>query len=156
MSNCKASWPVRVHKAPEDRTIKDRVMTPKQQAFVDAYKGNATEAATLAGYKSPKAEGCRLMKNPLVVQAILAREKTEKRPYIASRLDRQKFWTDVMKDEDAPLRERLKAAELLGKSEADFTDKVLMGSLEQELKNMPDDQIERELSRLSGDPGVLQ
>ena len=43
-------------------------------------------------------------------------------PVIATRDERQKFWTDVMNSSSEEMRDRLKASELLGKSEADFTE----------------------------------
>ena len=45
----------------------ESTLTTKQEAFVLAYigpaKGNASEAARIAGYKSPGTEGHRLLKN---------------------------------------------------------------------------------------------
>ena len=43
---------------------------------------------------------------------------------IATRVQRQQFWTEVMKNPEASLADRLRASELLGKSEADFVAKV--------------------------------
>ena len=43
---------------------------------------------------------------------------------IANRVQRQQFWTEVMKNPEASLADRLRASELLGKSEADFVAKV--------------------------------
>lgn len=93
--------------------------------FVLAYDGNATEAAKLAGY-SPKTAysmGSRLMQDPEVIEAIQARGATELAPAIAGRLERQAFWTTQMRDNSAKLPDRLKASELLGRSNADFTEK---------------------------------
>lgn len=92
------------------------------------YAGNGTQAAREAGYTGSDntlAQTARdLLTNPQVLEAIRARETTELRPRIASRLERQAFWTEVMYDTGADLPNRLKASELLGKSEADFTLKV--------------------------------
>ena len=57
-----------------------------------------------------------------VQQAILARNKDNK--LIADRRERQEFWSSVMRGEKAS-KEQLQASELLGKSEADFMDKVV-------------------------------
>ena len=59
-------------------------LPPKRQAFVTAYlgpaHGNATEAARVAGYKSPNAEGCRLLANADVSAAIgKVRKREEER-----------------------------------------------------------------------------
>ena len=101
-------------------------LTPKQQAFVDVYAGNATEAAIKAGYsvKNARDMGCQNMKTPAVKAAILAREDVESRVRIADRQTRQQFWTETMRNEGAELRDRLRASELLGKSEGDFLDRV--------------------------------
>lgn len=43
---------------------------------------------------------------------------------IADRIDRQVFWTNMMEDERAKPVERLKASELLGRSEGDFIERI--------------------------------
>lgn len=102
-------------------------LTPKQQAFVEAFAGNATEAARVAGYEGDDATlnvtGSRLLRNAKVRAAIEARRAPAAEARIASREDRQAFWTKVMRDVDEKMQDRLKASELLGKSEADFTEK---------------------------------
>lgn len=102
-------------------------LTGKQRKFVEFYQGNATEAARLAGYKGTdltlRQIGHQNLTKLYISQAIKARQDTEERPYIATRQDRQKFWADVMNDESQDMTHRLRAAELLGKSEADFTEK---------------------------------
>lgn len=102
-------------------------LTAKQQAFVDAYKGNATEAARIAGYKGNDMTlgqvGFENMKKPEIVAAIQARQSKRTHNRIATREDRQNFWTAVMRNDDVEWHNRLRAAELLGKSEADFTEK---------------------------------
>jgi len=59
-------------------------LTDKRQAFVSYYLGearmNATKAAALAGYKSPRAEGCRLLTNADIqaeIDAALAELRAE-------------------------------------------------------------------------------
>ncbi len=39
---------------------------------------------------------------------------------LADRRDRQRFWTELMQDDEGEMKDRLKASELLGKSEGDF------------------------------------
>jgi phage terminase small subunit len=103
-------------------------LTPKQQAFVEAYTGNATEAARVAGYRGGDAAcavmGSQLLRNPKVRAAIDARQAPAKGARIASREERQAFWTATMEDRQLKYEVRLKASELLGKSNADFTDRV--------------------------------
>lgn len=103
-------------------------LSDKQQRFVDVYDGNATAAARLAGYTGTDASiavtASRLLKLPKVAEAIRSRQKEEISPLVATRQERQAFWTGLMKDSEKPDFVRLKASELLGRSEADFTDKL--------------------------------
>ena len=101
-------------------------LTTRQQRFVDAYDGNATAAALAAGYSKRTAQrmGSENLSKPLVAEAIRARERERASPVIATREERQAFWTATMRNVKAEMRDRLKASELLGKSEADFVDRV--------------------------------
>ena len=116
--------------------------TTKEQRFIDFYDGNATEAARKAGYKNPRASGHENLTKPNILTAIKKREEKRSGKAIATRKERQEFWTKVLLGEDqepvvtgydldgnavvmkvAPkMADRLKASELLGRSEADFTD----------------------------------
>lgn len=114
-----------------------RELTAKQQRFVDAYDGNATQAAADAGYKGNRktleAVGRENLGKPRIAAAIAGRESVRAAPTIATREERQQFWTDVMYGKHSKMvdgqavgadwKDRLKAAELLGRSEADFVDK---------------------------------
>jgi len=102
-------------------------LTEKQRKFVEAYmgkaKGNATEAVRLAGYSHKYADrqAHQLLENDRVLGAIEERQKND--PLIASREDRQRFWTDVMNGENHEIKDRLRASEILGKSQADFIER---------------------------------
>lgn len=125
-------------------------LTAKQQAFVERYAGNAEEAARAAGYSDSfsRVRAHELLRRPEIIAAIKARKPTPAaRKRIADREERQRFWTRVLRGQvgepltdkngqpvvddngqpvlsPAPLKERLKASELLGKSEGDFLDRV--------------------------------
>ena len=105
-------------------------LTLRQRVFVQAYMGNASEAARQAGYSAKTAYsiGQELLNKPEIVEAIKEREQERLNPLIADREDRQKFWTDVMNDESAEMQHRLKAAELLGRSEGDFMERLQVDS----------------------------
>lgn len=108
-------------------------LTAKQRAFVEAYAGNATEAALQAGYSARTARsiGQKLLTKVDIQQAIKEREPQRLAPLIWSREQRQKFWSEVANDPNQDMRDRLRASELLGKSECDFTDRLkLDGSVE--------------------------
>ena len=99
-----------------------RELTSNQLAFVEAYAGDIKAAAEAVGMSYDYAR--QLITKPHIVAAIHKRDSERIRPFIMSRQDRQKFWTDVALDKEQAMRDRLRAAELLGKSEADFTDRV--------------------------------
>ena len=100
-------------------------LTVKQQRFVEAYDGNATEAMIAAGYsaKSAASNVDKILKNTEIQAAIQNREKERNSAAIATREERQSFWTSVMRDEETELKDRLRASELLAKSEADFLER---------------------------------
>src|SRR5690349_5940748 len=98
-------------------------LTAKQQAFIAAYSGNGTEAARLAGYAgSDQVLGqvaSENLKKPEIQKAIAARQSKASASLIASREERQTFWTSLMRDTELGLYDRVRASELLGKSQAD-------------------------------------
>jgi len=102
-------------------------LSPKQQAFVDAYAGNGTEAARIAGYKGNENTLCSMgkenLRKPHVWAAIQARNAGKKASTIATREERQQFWTSFVRDEELDPSARLRASELLGKSQCDFIEK---------------------------------
>lgn len=117
----------------------ERKLTSKQLKFIAAYDGNGTKAARLAGYKGNDKTLAEVAKEnlrkPLIASEIKKRQIAEATPLIASRQQRQAFWTEVQGDETLPMMVRLRASELLGKSEADFTEKTqISGSLDTAVK----------------------
>lgn len=107
--------------------MKARPLTSKQRKFVEAYAGNGTEAARVAGYRGDENVLAQVardnLRKPQIAEAIRKRETKETRGAIATRQERQAFWTSVMHDCDEQMFARLKASELLAKSEADFVER---------------------------------
>ena len=100
-----------------------RHFTTKQQRLINCYAGNIKEAAKKAGLSYDYAR--RLVTKSHILEAIRNRQETEVRPKdIADRQKRQEFWTTVMYNKGEDMKDRLKASELLGKSEADFTENL--------------------------------
>jgi hypothetical protein len=100
-----------------------RKLTTKQQRFIDCYAGDIKGAAEKAGISYGYARN--LMTKGDIVEAIRSRQETEVRPKdIADRQERQAFWTQMMRDAEQDAKDRLKASELLGRSEADFTENL--------------------------------
>lgn len=112
---------------------------------------NKTKALVDAGYKAGYADSGRSHKfvfgNERVKQAISKKIAEVKAVNIKNREERQQFWTRMMDSETATNSDKLRASELLGKSEADFTDNV-----NQALKQpAPLTEAEiKELKRLAG------
>ena len=123
-------------------------ISPKHRLFIEAFDGNVAYAMRIAGYNGTdtylKQKGEELLSIPLIQKSIEDRKKyvANLKETIATREERQALWSQIMKNEDPyrkeekdengvpvaegniPLPVRLKASELLGKSEADFIDKV--------------------------------
>ncbi|ADY20352.1 terminase small subunit [Bacillus paranthracis] len=124
-------------------------LTPKQQAFCDYYieTGNATEAYKKAGYKVKsdevaKTNASRLLTNANVQSFIKNRMDQKEPEKIANQDEILEFLTRVMRgetteqipvgkgegyfkleDKDTYVKDRVKAAELLGKRHMMWTEK---------------------------------
>lgn len=106
----------------------DSPLSERERRFVEFYMGeaagNATKAARFAGYsaKTARKQGSRLRTKGHIRAAI--QEAARNDPAVWTREDRQRFWTAVAAGAGgfakATLRDRLKASELLGRSQSDF------------------------------------
>lgn len=125
-------------------------LTPKQQAFCDYYieTGNATESYKRAGYSGAGAtaevNACRILSNAKVRSCIDQRMSSKEKSRIASQDEVLEFLTAVqrgelteqvpvvmqkefvMADKDPSLKDRIKAAELLGKRHMMWTDRQVV------------------------------
>lgn len=106
-------------------------LTEKQKKFIDYYivTGNATESARRAGYKQPQVQGSQNLEK--LRNFIDERLKPAEDKRIADADEVLQYLTAVMRGElkdtfdfDASLKDRNKAAELLGKRHRLFVDKV--------------------------------
>ena len=118
----------------KEATIRDIMskLTNKQYRFVECYMGEAegvaVRACEMAGYTGNKqtlyAQGSQNIRHPMICQAIqLIREAD---PRIATRNERQRWWTKVMEGDEIGMRDaqsRVRASELLGKTQADFVER---------------------------------
>lgn len=99
----------------------------RQRRFAELFDGNITAAARGAGYTGSDQALCitgkRLLKNDNIRKLIKGREQTRTTTMIATREQRQEFWTQMMNDVSRDDKSRLKASELLGRSETDFVEK---------------------------------
>lgn len=103
-------------------------ITTKQRKFIEAYAGNGTEAARIAGYAGNDETLAQVaaenLRKPYIAHEIKRREDKQILKLIATREERQIFWTKYMKDEATELRERRKFSEILGRSQGDFAQKI--------------------------------
>lgn len=103
-------------------------LNSKQQLFISEYLTdfNATQAAIRAGYsvRSAGSIANELLKKPDIQQALQATITARNNNLIADREERKRFWSRVMLDENENMKHRLKASELLAKSEGDFIQQV--------------------------------
>lgn len=101
-------------------------LTLKQKKFIAAYDGNATDAARKAGYAGNDVTlgsvAHENLKKPLVAEALAKRETKAIAKAIASREERQAFWSSAMRGNEEGV-DRLRASEVLGKSEGDFVER---------------------------------
>lgn len=125
-------------------------LTQKQQRFVDEYiiSGNATQAAIKAGYSKKTAQqmGAENLTKPVVKAAIDERNAQIESHKIATMTDVMEYLTSVMMGKeteavatakgvynDVPVgaKDRIKAAELIGKRHGAWTDrKEVSGNLD--------------------------
>lgn len=124
---------------------------PKQRTFIEAFTSDESEellmAVRTAGFSGNdtylRAMGRKMLNDLTVIKAITERDnyRESRNGVVATRLERQAFWTDLMRNDDKsahpeydannlpkkiniPLGSRIKASELLGRSETDFIEKV--------------------------------
>lgn len=141
----------------------ERPLTLKQEKFVTAYlgeaKGNATEAARIAGYRKPHPEGSRLLRNATIAARVA--EDVEKRTVTAQQvLDEladvaMADWRDFITVRTHPktgahidvkmdLTSKIKALELLGKYHQLFIEKQQIDvNIREHYRGVPQSTIDR-------------
>lgn len=148
---------------------KGKKLTLMQKKFIEAYDGNASEAARIAGYRVPGVQGHENLQKSYIREEIAIREQHESRERILSRQERQELWTRIalgiepdirlidgeLKKMPVAMRDRLKAIECLARSEGDFITKLRLDvGLQEELSKLTMEEI-RERIKMLEDQGVL-
>ena len=99
-------------------------MNARQERFCLEYSasGNATQAAIAAGYslKTARSQGQRLLTKADIKARLEELQQEARREKIAAIDAIQTFWTAVLRDTSAKTADRLKASELLAKSQGAF------------------------------------
>lgn len=111
--------------------MEDVKLTVKQKKFADEYikSGNATQSYTDAGYsvKNDNAagvEGHKLLRNPKIQSYIDIVNKKLDDESIADMIEIKRFWTDTVRGKHIEMKDRIKASELIAKTNGAFIDKV--------------------------------
>lgn len=142
-------------KVATGRGVKDADgLSEAQRRFVDLYDGNATATAKLVGYREPGASGAQLMKNPAVLAALENRSRREVRVGVLNRIERQQFWSETILNENVPMQHRLKASELLGRSEGDFIDRIDVTSKGKSLGELVLESVEAAKERRANEGAI--
>jgi len=102
-------------------------LTEKQRRFCEAYSsngGNALAAARSAGYRQPVPQGGENIKKPIIQRALESLRLTTTSSAIMTREERQRLWSAMIRDRSIPTMARLRASELLGRSQGDFLERT--------------------------------
>ena len=105
-------------------------ITVKQKMFADEYikTGNATQSYISAGYKArgngAEVNACKLLRNTKVRDYIRKRNKELDKSTIADMQEVKEFWTNMLRNRAADPKDRLKASELIAKTNGAFLDRV--------------------------------
>lgn len=94
------------------------MLTPKQQAFCDNYivSHNATDAAIKAGYsrRTARSVGSENLTKPDIKKYLEEHAKEAHTSKIATATEILEFLTDTVRNKEYGLKDRLKAAQMLG------------------------------------------
>lgn len=127
-------------------------LTIKQKRFADEYiiSGNATDAARKAGYKQPRSTGNENLTKPDISAYIKSKAKAIETPKIASMQEIHEFWSEVMRDKDQDMKDRLKASEYQARAKGAFLDRQETTGTIQIQKSPYDELTVEELRKLAG------
>ena len=126
-------------------------LTLKQKKFCEFYvgSGNASEAARLAGYsaKTARATGAENLTKPDVQEYINSLTKAMSDASIACAIERQRFWTAIMRGQMPEVESlQIKASEILGRAQGDFIQKV---EVTNDLATLTDDELDEKIRILT-------
>lgn len=118
-------------------------MNDRQRQFCQYYarSPNATEAALEAGYspRTARSIGQRLLTFVDIQEYLKELQAEAEGERIASMDEVKRFWTQTMRDDTEPVKNRLRASELLAKSAGEFLQKLSVSAeIEAELNEEQD------------------
>jgi phage terminase small subunit len=127
-------------------------MTPKQKKFAEYYaaSGNGADSARKAGYANKHAdiEAVRLLANPSIITYLDSLTSAQTDMRIATAIERQIFWTAIMRGEIETTADQLKSSEILGKAQGDFVQKVEVSG-ELKFDSLTDEELDQRIADLA-------
>lgn len=101
-------------------------LSPKEAAFVESFflvKGNATQAAIRAGYsrKSARQLATRLLSKVHIQRAIAKTTDDRRAKGLMAAEERDLLLSDFARRNGAPIKERIRAVDLLNKTEGRYS-----------------------------------
>ena len=103
-------------------------LNARQKSFCEFYvaSGNATESAIKAGYKERTARsiGQRLLTNVDIKKYIKELQEKAKESRILTAREKREWLSEVIKNGNEKLQDRLKALDILNKMDGDYVEKV--------------------------------
>lgn len=98
------------------------MLNSKQRRFVMSYAGDVKAAMAEAGYKYSQTQRVRLLSDPVIAACIKELDTRLEVALVASKLECQKFLTNVMHDETQHMTHRINATKLLMQSKGIFAE----------------------------------
>lgn len=119
-------------------------------AYVGAARGNAMEAARMAGYSSPKGSASKNMEKGEILGRIEElRQELEQESGALSPAEIHTLWASIARDESVSVAQRLVALRDAARAQAMFIQRIDV-RVERPEQTMSDEELEREIRRLEG------
>lgn len=118
-------------------------LTAKQRAWIDYYKQGKTaaEAARLAGYRGNNSDVIGSQNLAKLGKYVADRDELLDRARVADMAEINAFWSDIMRDDTADIKDRLKASELRARSIGAFIERrEIVGAQTITVKLLDDDE----------------
>lgn len=119
-------------------------LTAKQRAWIDYYKQGKTaaEAARLAGYKGNNSDVIGSQNLVKLGKYVADRDELLDRARVADMAEINEFWSDIMRDDTADIKDRLKASELRARSIGAFIERrEIVGAQTITVKLLDDEEM---------------
>lgn len=119
-------------------------LTAKQRAWIDYYKQGKTaaEAARLAGYRGNNSDVIGSQNLVKLGKYVADRDELLDRARVADMAEINEFWSDIMRDDTADIKDRLKASELRARSIGAFIERrEIVGAQTITVKLLDDEEM---------------